>query len=265
MFSISNLFKKYRDYRKVQSLVPGRIKSLDWRNGFSKDSIAICGITKENHKNFLSDKDYVLGHPYNGPYTSIIDNKLYLPMLLHAYKDYIPKYYIFISDGKLLPLEDSELYAGSCARVSLSSFFDLLLKKNKLVLKHPHSSIGQGFMLVEYASNRYLLNKEEITKDELTHKLYTLNQYIVTEYVYQHSYSSAICDSSVNTIRLQCVWDEEMNSFFIPRAFHRFGCNGSVVDNVGAGNGITISRSMARSSLSKTRASVMSIPRLARS
>ena len=33
-----------------------------------------------------------------------------------------------------------------------------------------------------------------------------------------------------------CVWDEDINGFYVARCFHRFGCNGSLVDNLGGGN-----------------------------
>lgn len=71
-------------------------------------------------------------------------------------------------------------------------------------------------------------------------KVDALNEYIVTAYVYQHEYASNICDTSLNTIRFLCAWDEDKKEFFLARCFHRFGCNGNVVDNVGSGNGCLV-------------------------
>lgn len=33
-----------------------------------------------------------------------------------------------------------------------------------------------------------------------------------------------------------CVWNVEINGFYVARCFHRFGSNGSLIDNLGGGN-----------------------------
>lgn len=239
MFLISSILRPIREYRIlkpykiVQSLFSG------YKYGFTQGSLDVCGITKDNYKDFLTDKDYILGHPYNGPYTSIIDNKLYLPMLLHRYKDYLPEYYYYIDEFGLLPLSVNGKEVGH--RLSIDAFFQTLQEKKILCLKHTHSSVGEGFMLVKQNDEgQFFLNNSPISKAELEKLLLSLRQYIVTEYIVQHSYASAICSSSLNTIRLLCVWDYEKKEFFVARSFHRFGCNGNVVDNIGSGNGILV-------------------------
>ena len=208
-----------------------------YRKGFTSQTLEVCGITKDNYKDFLTDRDYTLGHPYNGAYSSIIDNKLWLPMLLHNYKEYIPEYYFFIDEGGLLPLEDYTK-THSAVRLPNSAFFELLVEKHTLCLKHTHSSVGQGFMLVREDNGKFFVNNNEKTKDDLNQILGSLRQYIVTEFVKQHSYASSVCSTSLNTIRFLCVWDEDKKEFFLARSFHRFGCNGNVVDNIGSGNGM---------------------------
>jgi hypothetical protein len=77
-----------------------------------------------------------------------------------------------------------------------------------------------------------------IAIDKLKNYLLALNDYIVTEYVHQHAYSESINFSSVNTIRVLCVYDYVDCEFVIPVCFHRFGCNNSFVDNMSSNSAI---------------------------
>ena len=202
------------------------------KRGFSKLTVEVLGITKDNHNDYLSDKEYRNGHPYNGAYSSIIDNKLYLPLLLADYKEYLPEYYFFIDEYGLLELD------GEKRRVDYEAFFKRLSKNKIVCLKHCYSSLGKGFMLVKIENDKIFVNGNEISKNEIIAILKESVNYIVTEYIYQHEYASNICSTSLNTIRFVFVYDGENKTFRHVRSFHRFGCNCSVVDNLAAGNGI---------------------------
>lgn len=236
MSIVSSILARLRAYRKLQA-ANIKIYSRGYKKGFTASTIDVCGIGKNNYKDFLTDRDYILGHPYNGAYSAIIDNKLWLPMFLHDYKEYLPEYYFFIDEYGLLPLEDYLLPHDS-VRISAAAFFELLREKRILCLKHTHSSIGKGFMLVKQEDKKFYLNNDPIEKNKLQEFILSLNQYLVTEFVVQHSYASAICSTSLNTLRFLCVWDEAKKEFFLARCFHRFGCSGNIVDNIGSGNGI---------------------------
>ena len=93
-------------YTSIMSFIDG---ILEWKKdslkyfwavkrGFERLEIDVLGITKDNQNNYLSEKEYRKGHPYNGAYSSIIDNKLYLPLLFADYKEYLPEYYFFIDE-----------------------------------------------------------------------------------------------------------------------------------------------------------------------
>ena len=125
-------------------------------------------------------------------------------------------------------------------RQDVMEILSLLEDFGQLVLKHTHSSIGDGFHLVEYSGGEFYLDKQKTKKENLLHFVEGLNEYLIQEYIHQADYSERIYPASVNTIRFQCVWDEESKSFFVARSFHRFGSNGQIVDNVGAGNGLLV-------------------------
>lgn len=235
---LSFLGRTVRRYFKLRSLnYKGSKAFWSWRYGFAPETISVCQISKANYKEFLNDLDYASGHPWNGAYGGIIDSKLYLPFLFHKWPEYVPTYFYFKDKSGFLPLDRK----GVC-REGIEQFFDLLSKEKKLCLKHTHSSVGQGFMLVEESSQGkdFLLNKKPITKKDLASRVEALNEYIVTAYVYQHDYASRICSTSLNTVRFLCAWDDDKKEFFLARCFHRFGCNGNVVDNVGSGNGCLV-------------------------
>ncbi len=206
-------------------------------HGFSKKTIHLNGITKGNYKSFMSDRQYKLGHPYNGSYSSIIDNKLYLPFLLKNYPEHAPQYFYYLNN---------QIYCmdGKSGVATFQDFISLLQEKGKLVLKHTSSSLGKGFHLIEFdlsddtkiLGGGYYVNKQIINKDNLKNFIYSLKDYVITEYVQQHNYAQEINSSSLNTIRMLCVWDDDINSFYVARCFHRFGSNGSLVDNLGGGN-----------------------------
>ncbi|BDQ02779.1 sugar-transfer associated ATP-grasp domain-containing protein [Ignavibacterium sp.] len=219
-----NNLKKFEGKKSVEKII------FSFNKGFYIDSIELCKINRKNYSNFLSDKIYNKIHPINGVYSSIIDNKLYLPFLFKDYPEIIPKYFYFLSNGrKIILSKDLSKDTG---------FLDLLKQQNKLVLKHCYSSLGEGFYLLEYNSSRYYVNKKEISIEELEKLIQSLNDYICTEYIKQHKYANEIYSKSSNTVRLLLLWNSEVNSFIIANSFHRFGMQNKLVDNIGNGGGI---------------------------
>ncbi len=174
-------------------------------------------------------------HPINGAVSSIIDNKLYLPFLLKDYPSYCPEYYYYIDNRGLLPLPSR---GSTKNKDSFEDFLNLLHHEGKLVAKHTHLQVGQGFKLIEYENGNYFVNKAKVTADELCRMVTGLDEYIVTEFVRQHAYSMEVNSSSVNTLRMLVVWNSALDGFELVGSFHRFGCNHNIVDNLGSGNGM---------------------------
>jgi hypothetical protein len=232
----------------VDGILEWKLDSLKYfwavKRGFERLEIDVLGITKDNQNNYLSEKEYRKGHPYNGAYSSIIDNKLYLPLLFADCKEYLPEYYFFIDEYGLLELN------GEKRRVDYEAFFERLSKDKIVCLKHCYSSLGKGFMLVKIENDKIFVNGNETSKNEIIAILKESVNYIVTEYIYQHEYASNICSTSLNTIRFVFVYDGDEKTFRLVRSFHRFGCNGSVVDNQAAGNGVCTYVDIAKGELS---------------
>lgn len=202
----------------------------NYRHGFYKETVELNGITRTNYTSFLDNKRYYAGHPYNKVFSSIIDNKLFLPILLKDYPDNVPLYYFYIDRGKIFSMTKT-------FKDGLYGLLDLLKENKRLVLKQCYSSVGKGFYLLESGSIKQgvVINKSVISIDEFEKVLGQLHDYVCTEYVEQHEYSRNVCSTSLNTIRFLCVRDEESGLFNIMRCFHRFGVEGSIVDNLGGG------------------------------
>lgn len=225
------LIRKIKSYRdKVVRIKKRYGSSWNYKHGFHEKTVELNGITKSNYTSFLDDRRYLAGHPYNGAFSTIIDNKLYLPFLLKDYPDNVPQYYFFINQGRVLSMNKSY-------NDGLQSLLGLVEEKKKLVLKQCYSSLGEGFYLIESdpLKGGVVVNKSNLSIDEFDKMLGELQDYICTEYVVQHEYSRNVCSSSLNTIRFLCVRDEDSGLFYVARCFHRFGVEGSLVDNLGGG------------------------------
>lgn len=202
----------------------------NYRHGFSRLTVELNGIDKSNFKSFLDDRTYKRGHPYNGVFSSIIDNKLYLPFLLKNYPEHVPGYFFLISGGRVLSLDALSFGDG------IDSLLHLLEEKQVLALKQCQSSFGKGFYKLEACErneDEIRVNGALVSFREFAKLIEGLHNYVCTEYVRQHSYSRDINPTSLNTLRFLCVRDYTTNRFFVSRCFHRFGSKGSVVDNLG--------------------------------
>jgi len=226
----------YLQFQKANKKARTRssFKNTLWafRKGFYLETINVCKIAKNNYRDFLSDRTYKKLHPINKSYSSIIDNKLYLPYLLKDFDELVPEYYFLVRKGELYPISNNSGY---------DNLGYLLRDKEKLVIKPCASSLGIGFNLLEFKEGLFHLNKQPIAEKEIEKFVGTLDNYIVTQFVEQHEYSANINSGSTNTVRLLLVRDNEiMNSYNIPVSFHRFGIGNKLVDNLTAGEGLLV-------------------------
>jgi hypothetical protein len=151
---------------------------------------------------------------------------------LKDFPEVVPTYYFFISNGQVSSLNKQLVDDG------IESLLQLLKGKGVLVLKHCYSSLGKGFYKLEDSQKDGVVkvNGNIVPIDKFISLTYNLHDCICTEYVQQHPYSNQVNASSLNTLRFLCVRDSNTNQFYVSRCFHRFGAEGSVVDNLG-GNG----------------------------
>jgi hypothetical protein len=198
-----------------------------WRHGFLSKNIVIYNLNRTNVNDYLSDVFRIVNHPFNGIFSDLIDNKLYLPIALHSFKQYIPEYYYLLKKDFCISLTNKKIQA------CLDPVINICSHNRALILKPCNESGGRGvFLLKKDESGKMLLNGTSENIDSIYKHLSALNNYIVTEYIEQHDYSRSIFHKSANTIRIMTMWDYEEYVPFIARAVHRFGVESSApVDN----------------------------------
>ena len=220
---------KFKNANKKAKVNGFTKKVWAFRKGFYPYTVDVCEINSHNKHEFINERFFEDLHPINGKYSSIIDNKLFLPFLFKDYPELIPEYYFLLNKGRLIKIEKD----GN----EWQDVLELLKSKKILALKRMGGSQGQGFIILEHRNNQFLFNKEPVGLKYLNSFLNKLDEYLITEYVDQADYSAKINNDSVNTVRYVCARDLKKHKFFIARSYHRFGRKGSYVDNLGSRKG----------------------------
>lgn len=115
-----------------------------------------------------------------------------------------------------------------CNNDNLEEFESFVINRDKVFIKPNNESCGRGAGLYDVKT------KEGAIK--LYNELMSIgSQWIVEDYIIQDEKMSIWNPSSVNTVRIPAFLTSKGFSILAP--FVRFGTNGSVVDNAGAGGG----------------------------
>lgn len=222
-----------------------------WRKGFYANRYYYYGFGERSSDGYLSDYFNKLTRPKNGPYSSLIDNKLYLPIYLGDYPQNIPAYLFLLTRDKTVELAgDRRVWSKDDPSV-LDRLLDLL-RKQKCVCKPVTDTGGQGILVLESRSGQFLVNNEVCTEEELRLVLRAGNNCLVSEFVPQHSYAARLNATTTNTVRLLTCWDDETNEPFVARAFHRIGRPGMYGADNGALGGLLTDVDISTGTLGQT-------------
>lgn len=175
------------------------------RRGFYSYRIAQYGLNSKNYKAYLSDYTYKKMRPLNNEYRKWFWDKLSLYHVLSKYRQFLPKYYFYLSPGKnVAHYENSEEIC--CIEEPTEGILNLLQEKGKLVLKPVIASHGDGFYKLEFYKNKYIINNIVMSREEVSTFLSSLKtQYLVTEYVEMHHTLKRIFPYVTGTIRLMVI------------------------------------------------------------
>ena len=210
------------------------LKERKWayKRGFQPWRIKQYGLTEENYKNIMSDRDYFYLYPINNHYSSWVDDKLSMKYVLAPFDRFLPRYYFHImKDRDIMKLMDCPEELGHDA----GSIVSLLESKGQLAAKMSAGTYGIGFYKLEYKDSEYFANGEKYDRNSFEKFLLSLDDYIITEFIEMHPELKKINPGAVNTIRVTVI-NEHGNDTIIPFAFMRIGTKRSgVVDNVSKG------------------------------
>ena len=225
-FLLANVF--IDDYKKYSIKECWNAHKL----GYSVEDYRFLNITKENKDKYLSTVDYYFMHPFNGIYSSWIDDKLTYKYLCSGtvLDRYMPRYYFQINEkGELLYLPD---FSGE--KCLWNSVVNLLKEKNEFAVKLLSGSTGEGFYKAEYKNDRFYLNGIEFNDTEFIIELKKLRNYIITEYLHPHESFNKYCSKNVNAVRYMC--GKLDGEYIFLKSTIKIGTKSSgYVDNYGAG------------------------------
>ena len=211
---------------------PPKERKWAYKRGFHPWRIKQYGLTDDNFRNVISDRDYFYLYPLNNQYRRWIDDKLTMKYILAPFDKFLPRYYYHImADRDVMKLMDCP----SKYEASLDGVLALLIEKKVLAAKMAAGTYGIGFYKLEFNGTSYVANGKEYNSEEFKKFIQSLDNYVITEFVEMHPDLKKINPTSVNTIRVVVI-NEHGNDPIIPFAFMRIGTKKSGnVDNVAQG------------------------------
>jgi len=223
--------KEMRQSYKDSNL-PRRDKKWAFDRGFKPFRFTQYGLTEENYRNIMSERDYFYLYPLNNKYRRWIDDKLTMKYILAPFDKYMPRYYYHLlkERGVMRLMDCPEGYKSNSGDVAR-----LLRDKGQLAIKMTAGTYGIGFFKAEYKEEKYYVNGKDYDEDGFKTFITGLEDYIVTEFVEMHHELKALNPCSVNTVRVMVI-NEHGDDPIVPFAYMRIGTKKSgIVDNVAQG------------------------------
>ena len=204
--------------------------------GFFSYHIKQYGLTDDNWREFLSDRDYKWLRPINNDYRKLLWDKVTLRYCLDKYAKYLPEYYFHIvpRDGKMqvLKMPDCPQYISR----SLEGITALLREKKILAMKPTVGSHGIGFYKLQYDGESYVVNGEAMDEAHMLKFLAGLNDYYnISEYIVMHESLRRIYSEVACTVRIMVINRTGFDPV-IENAYFRIGTKSTgFTDNIGSG------------------------------
>lgn len=182
----------------------------------------------QNRINYLNFNNPRYDH-FHGKLTGrvITGDKFYFNVFLERFGFPTPKVYCFIKDR--VPLYFDKRFSIDPTSESREQLRLFLLKEMDAFAKPSDGQLGNGIFSLRSESGHLYVNENEVSSDEVLDTLLSAD-YLIQERIYQHPALSAFCASSINSIRLQTVMDQD-GSVIPFGAGVRMGRVGSPVDN----------------------------------
>lgn len=204
--------------------------------GFLSYHIKQYGLTEENWRECLSDRDYKWLRPLNNEYRKLLWDKVTLRYCLDKYRQYLPEYYyhIVLRDGKCELLKMPDCPEGLPR--SFDGVLTLLREKGLLAMKPTVGSHGIGFYRLGFDGERYSVNGEAKTEAEMLAFFSGLRDYYnISEYIVMHRELRRIYSEVACTVRIMVINRSGLDPV-IENAYFRIGTRSTgFTDNIGSG------------------------------
>ena len=232
----------YRGWKKAlrddnrDKFTTAQEKKWAHERGFLSYHIKQYGLTEENYRSFLSDRDYKWLRPINNEYRKLLWDKVTLRYCLDKYSEYLPEYYYHIvpRDGRMQVLKMPD-----CPEELPRSFdgiLHLLREKKLLAMKPTVGSHGIGFYKLGFDGEGYLVNGMAKSESEMLGFLASLDDYYnISEYIVMHSDLRRIYSEVACTVRIMVINRSGLDPV-IENAYFRIGTKSTgFTDNIGSG------------------------------
>ena len=107
--------KLYRDFTDRNGYSMGQ-KLWAYRHGFMPQQVDVFGITRDNYKDFISEREYIYLRPLNGKYSKWVNDRVTVRNIFKPFKKNLPDVYYQFSERDLglhiIPLDADKAKAG---------------------------------------------------------------------------------------------------------------------------------------------------------
>jgi len=192
------LKRVYRD-RKYTEDISRRQKRWAHKKGFLSIYVDDFGLTNDNYKNFISEKDYRYLQPLNEKYNKWLEDKISILNTFKPFLSIFPEsyYHFYQRDGqwRIIPLAGMK----NKNENSKDDIIALIKKKGVIALS---STISNRKYKISYDGTSFYLNDVQIELPELTDFIFlkrSNRSSIITEYIEPHT---SFFDASTQKTRI---------------------------------------------------------------
>jgi hypothetical protein len=218
-----------RTESQLNKSVPGKRKFGLIFKGFNSKRKIPYDFKKWKYKDYISDIETIKLTYINRPYSKLLRDKI---IFSNFFRNYFrtPENYCLIKKGKFIPL--SLNYNVNC----YDQFLNLIILKNKIILKPNLSSRGNGIIIIEKAEDNFKANAKKMNSRELEDLLAGLDNYLANEFIEQGDFTKKLFPLTTNTIRINSFHNPSTGETFLKYPALRIGTSVTFpVDNVSQG------------------------------
>lgn len=220
--------------------------------GFDRSEMTRERMTSEYlipYNSFQTKINFLNNHTPGFIYTSrvITADKFYFNVFLERFCIPTPTVYCYIKDKQVL-YYDARFEVDS-QKPTIEQLKQLFSHDMDAFCKPSSGQLGNGAFALKVQDSKIYIDRELSSVDKLIDVLFSAN-YLVQKRIYQHSMMNTLCDSTINSIRLQTVMTKEGEVLPFGAGL-RIGRKGSSVDNWAKG-GVFVGIDMENGQLMET-------------
>lgn len=212
--------------------------------GYLADQWMLYDFDHNDKKEYLSEFDWYRSRYINEPFDFILNNKIAAAEVLKQYVR-VPASYMIKNKGFLTNFDSTPM--------EYEEAISLLKEKKMLFIKPYGAGKGNGVNILIYRDGQIFVDKTSYTEEEFIKFLKGRDDWFLCESMKQHSYSDAIYDKTVNTIRMIVMRDIHTNKFKIFFAVQRIGTSATIPVDNGSRGGLVANIDLETGVLSEAR------------